>query len=132
MKFPCDFHSFAAIRCQDACVIRQANSKHRPATQMNRAILVLLLAFGLLPSGLIGVEIAFAQTSEAARENSYRPARVRPRIRVTPAYPYRLYSTTYPVPYKYEYPGPGAVRDCTSWLVQENRPSGPVITPRMR
>jgi hypothetical protein len=24
------------------------------------------------------------------------------------------------------------VRDCTSWLAQENRPSGPVIVPRMR
>jgi hypothetical protein len=102
------------------------------ATQMNRTIFSLLLAFGLLSFAVPGAENARAQTSEAARENSYRPARVRPRIRVAPAYPYRFYSTTYPVPYKYEYPGPGAVRDCTSWLAQENRPSGPVIVPRMR
>jgi hypothetical protein len=29
------------------------------------------------------------------------------------------------------YPGPNAVRDCTATLVQEYRPSGTVITPRM-
>jgi hypothetical protein len=28
-------------------------------------------------------------------------------------------------------PGPNAVRDCTATYVQEYRPSGPVITPRM-
>jgi hypothetical protein len=58
--------------------------------------------------------------------------RARTRIRVTPAYPYRTYSTTYPVPYTYEYPGPGHQRECASWLVTENRPSGTVIVPRMR
>jgi hypothetical protein len=58
-------------------------------------------------------------------------ALARTRIRVTPLYPYRYFSTPYPVPYK-EYPGPGAVRQCTSWLAQENRVSGPVIVPRMR
>jgi len=50
----------------------------------------------------------------------------------TPAYPYRTYPTTYPVPYTYEYPGPGHQRECTSWLAAENRPSGRVIVPRMR
>lgn len=29
------------------------------------------------------------------------------------------------------YPGPNAVRDCTATYVQEYRPSGTVITPRM-
>ncbi len=29
-------------------------------------------------------------------------------------------------------PGPNAKRHCVSWLAQENRPSGPVITPQMR
>ena len=29
------------------------------------------------------------------------------------------------------YPGPNAVRECTAHLVQEFRPSGTVITPRM-
>jgi hypothetical protein len=51
---------------------------------------------------------------------------------VVPRYPYRTYSTDYPVPYEYEYPGPGFVRQCTAWLAPENRPSGPVIVPKMR
>jgi hypothetical protein len=59
------------------------------------------------------------------------PPRPRTRIRVTP-YPYRTYSTTFPVPYQQEFPGPGYVRQCTSWLAPENRVSGTVITPRMR
>lgn len=58
--------------------------------------------------------------------------RPRTRIRVTPAYPYRTFSTPYPVPYEYEYPGPSGVRQCQSRLVQEFRPSGPVVVPRMR
>ena len=69
---------------------------------------------------------AFAQ----ARPKSRR-ARARTRIRVTPAYPYRLESLPYPPPYKYEYPGPNAVRQCSARLVQEFRPSGTVIVPRM-
>jgi hypothetical protein len=51
---------------------------------------------------------------------------------VSPGYPYRPYSTDYPVPYPAEYPGPGYVRQCTSWLAAQNRVSGPVLTPRMR
>ena len=63
-----------------------------------------------------------------------RPRRVRPRIRVTPLprYPYRTFHTPYPLSYDYEYPGPGAVRDCRAKLVQEWRPSGTVIVPRMQ
>jgi hypothetical protein len=28
-------------------------------------------------------------------------------------------------------PGPNAKRRCVSWLAEENRPSGPVVTPQM-
>ncbi len=49
-----------------------------------------------------------------------------------PIYPYRTFSTDYPVPYEYEYPGPSGVRQCKSRLVQEKRPSGPVVVPTMR
>ena len=69
---------------------------------------------------------------ELSSQSSTRPARARTRIRVTPAYPYRTFSTTYPVPYRYEYPGPGYVRQCASWLATENRVAGTVITPQMR
>ena len=58
--------------------------------------------------------------------------RTRPRIRVTPRYPRRPYTTLYPLPYGVDYPGPNAVRQCVSRLVPEYRPSGTVIVPRMR
>jgi hypothetical protein len=56
----------------------------------------------------------------------------RTRIRVTPRYPYRTESLPYPPPYDIEYPGPGFVRQCTSWLAPEHRPSGTVIVPHSR
>lgn len=58
------------------------------------------------------------------------PRRARPRVRV-----YREYQPPfweYPRPGTYSWPGPGARRDCRAWYVLENRPSGPVMTPRMR
>jgi hypothetical protein len=88
---------------------------------------------------LVSASLSFAQfpfdtprSTELSAPSTQRPARARTRIRVTPAYPYRTYPTTYPVPYTYEYPGPGHVRQCASWLAQENRLSGTVIVPRMR
>jgi hypothetical protein len=71
---------------------------------------------------------AKSRVTDAYAQASPRP---RTRIRVTP-YPYRTYSTTFPVPYEQEFPGPGYVRQCTSWLAPENRVSGAVIVPRMR
>ena len=38
----------------------------------------------------------------------------------------------FPPPYPSEYPGPGFVRQCNSWLAQEARPSGVVIVPHSR
>jgi hypothetical protein len=61
-----------------------------------------------------------------------QPPRARTRIRVTPLYPYRTFPTDYPPPYDIEWPGPGAVRQCGSWLAPEYRPSGTVIVPHMR
>ena len=56
-----------------------------------------------------------------------------PQIRVTPrSYPYRTFHSFYPPPYPYEYPGPNGVRKCVDWYVTEYRPSGTVVTPRMR
>ena len=73
-----------------------------------------------------GATRAYAQAGSKSKR-----ARVRPRIRVTPIYPYRLQSLPYPAPYDIEYPGPNAVRQCSARLVQEFRPSGTVIVPRM-
>jgi len=55
----------------------------------------------------------------------------RTRLRVRPAYPYRHYHSVYPVPYRFDYPGPNAKRECVARYVQEFRPSGTVIVPRM-
>jgi hypothetical protein len=55
--------------------------------------------------------------------------RPRTRITVRPSIPA---TGIYPSPLPYAYPGPNAVRDCTSWLATEYRPSGTVIVPRMR
>ena len=68
---------------------------------------------------------SFAQAvPEDARppRRAYRPA---PRLRVTPYYEDQGVIPHY-------YPGPNAVRVCNAHYVQEYRPSGTVIVPRMR
>jgi hypothetical protein len=47
------------------------------------------------------------------------PKRVHPPARIR----------VYPLPQSY--PGPNAVRECTSWIAPEYRPSGTVIVPKM-
>jgi hypothetical protein len=54
-----------------------------------------------------------------------RTRRPQPRVRVTPNYGERI-----EVDPRY-YPGPNAVRECNATYVQEFRPSGTVIVPRM-
>jgi hypothetical protein len=107
---------------------------------------VIISAMGGALLGLASINVAGAQTVPGGRNSpamatessatefsaQSRPVRARTRIRVTPAYPYRTFSTDYPVPYKYEYPGPGAVRQCASWLRPEYRLSGTVIVPKMQ
>src|SRR5215813_7147295 len=100
---------------------------------MSRTVTLTIIALAAA-AGMAAVSDAWAQAapgSEAATQ-SRPPARARTRITVSPAYPYRTYSTTYPTPYKYEAPGPGYVRQCASWLAKDYRPSGTVIMPGMR
>jgi hypothetical protein len=69
-----------------------------------------------------GPEIRLAQ---AASPDAPPPHRRSPaRLRVTPYY---VPGEVYP---RY-YPGPDAVRECNATYVQEYRPSGAVIVPRM-
>ena len=59
----------------------------------------------------------------AVQERRQRPLK---RLRIYPRYeanPDGVYPSYYP--------GPNAVRDCTATYVEEHRPSGTVITPRM-
>jgi hypothetical protein len=105
---------------------------------MMRAATLIILAIGAALTGAFVTTGGHAGENDAAGALSARAqapskaSRPRTRIRVVPRYPYRTYSTDYPVPYPVEYPGPGFVRECTSWLARENRPSGAVIVPKMR
>jgi hypothetical protein len=55
--------------------------------------------------------------------------RIRRPLRRVPVYP--RYQPEPDGVYPRYYPGPNAVRDCTATYVQEYRPSGTVIVPRM-
>lgn len=93
-----------------------------------RAVLVGALAgaAGLL---LVAGDAQAQSSGDPGYSQSRRPPT---RLRVQPPYyPYRNYSTDYPVPYEYEFPGPNAVRQCKARLVQELRPSGPTVVPKM-
>jgi hypothetical protein len=67
------------------------------------------------------IRLAQAAPSDAPPRRAYRP---QARLRVTPNYdPDSIYP--------HYNPGPNAVRVCTAHYVQEYRPSGTVIVPRM-
>jgi hypothetical protein len=71
-----------------------------------------------------GAQMAKAPSSTDFSAQSRRTRRPPARILVTPRYnPDDVYPRYYP--------GRNAVRECTAHLVQEFRPSGTVITPRM-
>ena len=96
---------------------------------MNRIVTVGLLAAcaGLL----LQVQSAPAQTAApgvrvAQADPDYVPPRRK--YRRIPVYPREHYE---PDVYPRYNPGPNAVRVCNAYYVQEARPSGTVITPRM-
>ncbi len=64
------------------------------------------------------------QLAQSGDDVSAQTRRARPRVRI---YRNEDERGVYP---RYN-PGPNAVRDCTAHLVQEFRPSGTVIVPRM-
>jgi hypothetical protein len=86
------------------------------------AALGLAVALGALP--MVGVAQAQTAAQVAQSDDSVQPRRARPRVRI-----YRTPDERGVYP-SYN-PGPNAVRDCTANLVQEYRPSGTVIVPRM-
>jgi len=95
------------------------------------ATIAAAVAFAVLAAAPAGAQSAGggAQTQDTRAQSE--PRRVRPKIRVRPVYPYRRYHSVYPVPYRYEYPGPNAKRECVARYVEEHRPSGTVVVPRM-
>jgi hypothetical protein len=108
----------------------------RNVTKLLPSIVVVTLALVFGPAGA-----ALAQGGNAAKGTSEftaqkkkkaAPKRAPTRIVVRRAYPYYLEASIYPRPDDVSWPGPNAVRECTSWLAQEHRPSGTVVVPRMR
>jgi hypothetical protein len=96
--------------------------------QMKRIVTAGLLA--ALAGLLLQVENAPAQTAApgvrvAQAPPGYVPVR---RLRRVPIYPREHFE---PDVYPRYNPGPNAVRVCNAYYVQEARPSGTVITPRM-
>ncbi len=72
-----------------------------------------------------GVRVAQAvQPASTEVSAQHRPRRPTTRLRVTP---YFEPNAVYP----HYYPGRNAVRECNATYVQEYRPSGTVIVPRM-
>jgi hypothetical protein len=106
------------------------------AKSLIAAAAALALA-GLVPSASALAAALTLDGQPSAQARQLRPgmfaqapaARPRSRIIVRP----RTAPATgiYPSPLPYAYPGPNAVRECDSRLVQEYRPSGTVIVPRM-
>jgi hypothetical protein len=96
---------------------------------MMRVVTVALLAAS---AGVLLTETsALAQTAPGVRAAQAAPtdlsAQRRP-LRRVPIYPRETWR---PDVYPQYYPGPNAVRICNAHYVQEYRPSGTVITPRM-
>jgi hypothetical protein len=96
--------------------------------EMNRIVTAGL--FAALAGVLLQVESAPAQTAApGVRVAQAVPVYVPPRrLRRVPVYPREHYDPDVWPRYN---PGPNAVRECNAYYVQEARPSGTVITPRM-
>ena len=96
---------------------------------MMRVVTVALLAAS---AGLLLTETsALAQSAPGDRAAQVAPTDVsaqRRALRRVPIYPRETWR---PDVYPQYYPGPNAVRICNAHYVQEYRPSGTVITPRM-
>ena len=94
------------------------------------ATLGLGLAFGLPATTAVQAQQAVAATDHSAADrltDVSSQERVRRAPRRLPIYPRDESDGVIP---RFD-PGPNAVRDCTASYVQEHRPSGTVIVPRM-
>lgn len=96
---------------------------------MTRFVTVALLAAF---AGPLLAGTAQAQTAASGAEGARKPvvtdvSSQNRKLKRVPIYRQDWEPDVYP---RYN-PGPNAVRDCTATYVQEHRPSGTVITPRM-
>jgi hypothetical protein len=103
-------------------------------------VLVVAAAVALCGSASLGNSPGSgATTKSAARDSEFSAQKRRgvrkrapTRIRVRPFYRHYPEASEFPRPDDVSAPGPGAVRQCRSWLAREYRPSGTVIVPHMR
>jgi hypothetical protein len=96
------------------------------------AALSLTFSATLLPADIAAAQSAVAAAQMTRTQSSMTDFSAQTRRTRRP--PTRLYVYPRYNPddvYPRYYPGPNAVRECTAHLVQEFRPSGTVITPRM-
>jgi hypothetical protein len=91
------------------------------------ALLAALVAL-LLPGAAAQAQTAPSGIRAAQAAPTDISAQQRRVIRRVPVYPREQWE---PDVYPRYNPGPNAVRDCTATYVQEYRPSGTVITPRV-
>lgn len=100
------------------------------------AVVTLALLFGPAAALAQGGNVAKRTETTAQKKKKAAPKaaikRAPARIVVRRALPYYTEASIYPRPDDVSYPGPNAVRECRSWLARENRPSGPVVVPRVR
>ena len=94
---------------------------------MTRIVTMALLA--VLAGSLAAGTAAQAQTAPGVQSQAQLTdaSAQKRKLRRVPIYRQDWEPDVYP---RYN-PGPNAVRDCTATYVQERRPSGTVITPRM-
>jgi lipoprotein-anchoring transpeptidase ErfK/SrfK len=88
-------------------------------------VAVLLAGVLVLPAGPAKAQGTGVRVAQAGPADAPPPVRRVPRLRVYPNY------EGVPEVYPRYFPGPNAVRECNATYVQEYRPSGTVIVPRM-
>lgn len=99
------------------------------------------ITIGLVTAALLLGVAGVAQAQVPDWDRAIRPAPknvvqkrapTRVIVRPRPVLRERLDSTEFPRSDNLGFPGRNAVRQCTSWLATEYRPSGTVVTPQMR
>ena len=91
------------------------------------ATIVIALSLGLL-AAVPCRALSAVQTSASDRRRmrgAQQTSRPRTRLRVRPIYPYRHFHSVYPVPYRTEYPGPNAKRECVARYVRSTARAAP-------
>src|SRR5438128_10334173 len=103
----------------------ERRTPQRARAKMIRATAAIIVVAGAAalaaaPEALAQFPSDETRSPQISAPSRSQPARARPRIRVTPPYPYPPDATTHPGPYTSEKPGPGHVRECTPWVAAGN------------